>query len=138
METLSVHVVSPNLWMTIMSLEKKIQKNVVEYARKKNFIALKVNVGSQRGWPDYVLIDPDGWHVWMEFKKPGEEPEPLQIHRAIQLTERGILVYVIDSEKQGKDAIDVMVSARVPEESHEDAPLPGERRIISGPGTREN
>ena len=99
-------------------LEKSIQKKVISYARSHDFIALKINVGSQSGWPDYVLIDPDGWHVWIEFKKPGEELRPLQVHRKTQLTERGIPVTVIDNEELGIEYIDILVAARVYEESN--------------------
>jgi hypothetical protein len=124
--------------MQTMSLEKTIQKSVIDYARKNDFISLKVNVGAQRGWPDYLLVDPEGWHVWIEFKKPGKEPDPLQAYRALQLTERGVAVLVVDSKEKGISYVDQMVAARLPKESDEDSSSTGERRIILGPGTGED
>jgi hypothetical protein len=122
----------------VVSLEKKIEKKVCEYAKTKGFLTLKINVVGERGWPDRLLIDPDGWPVWIEFKAPGKEPDPIQIHRHGQLATRNHFVIVIDNEEEGIELIDNLVASRIPDESDEDAPLPGERRIITGPGIREN
>jgi hypothetical protein len=119
-------------------LEKKIEKKVCEYAQKHGFLTPKVTVVSERGWPDRCFIDRDGFHLWVEFKQEGKPLKPIQIYRCTQLTERGVSVLVIDDIEQGKEYVDALVAARVSKESDEDAPLPGERRIILGPGTREN
>lgn len=100
-----------------MTLEKKTQKSVIEYARSQGFIALKINVGSQRGWPDYILIDPQGWHVWIEFKKLGQKPSPLQDFRAEELRSRNVLVVVVDTQEGGYEIVDSLVAARVSKES---------------------
>ena len=120
------------------SLEKKIEKKVCEYAKKHGFLTPKVTVVSERGWPDRLFIDPDGWCVFIEFKQQGKELSPIQEYRCLALTERNMSVLVVDSIEQGIEYVDSMVAARVPEEGDEDAPLTGERRIILGPGTREN
>jgi hypothetical protein len=121
-----------------VSLEKKIEKKVCDYAKKNGFLTPKVTVVSERGWPDRLFIDPEGWCVFIEFKQKGKPLQPIQEYRCLQLTERNMSVLVIDSIEQGIEYVDSMVAARVPEESDEDAPLPGERRIILGPGIREN
>ena len=121
-----------------MSLEKKIEKKVCEYAKEHGFLTPKFTVVSERGWPDRLFIDPDGWCVFIEFKQEGKELSKLQQYRCLQLTERSVSVLVVDSIEQGKEYVDAMVASRVPEEGDEDAPLPGERRIIVGPGIREN
>ncbi len=121
-----------------MSLEKKIEKKVCEYAQKHDFLTPKVTVVSERGWPDRLFIDPEGWMVFIEFKQAGKPLQPIQEYRCTQLTERNVSVIVIDDIEQGKEYVDTMVAARVPEEGDEDAPLTGERRIILGPGIREN
>jgi hypothetical protein len=118
--------------------EKHIQQKVVKYARELDFLCIKINVGSQRGFPDYVFIDPQGWHCWIEFKKPGSSPRPLQIYRGTQLTERNVAVFVVDSYEKGKEIVDAMVASRIPEESDPNVSKSGGSRIITGPGTGED
>jgi len=119
-------------------LEKKIEKKVCEYAKEHGFLTPKITVVSERGWPDRLFIDPDGWCVFIEFKQSEKSLSPIQEYRCLKLTERNMSVLVVDSIEQGKEYVDTMVAARLPEEGAEDAPIPGERRIILGPGTREN
>ena len=114
-----------------MSLEKKIEKKTCEYAQKHGFLTPKFTVVSERGWPDRLFIDPEGWCVFIEFKQKGNELAPIQVYRCMKLTERNMTVLVIDSIEQGIEYVDNLVAARVSEESDTDAPFPGERRIIS-------
>ena len=129
---------SPNRIRKKMSLEKKIEKSTCDYAKKKGFLTPKVTVVSERGWPDRLFIDPEGWCVFVEFKQEGKPLQPIQEYRCLQLTERNMTVLVIDSIEKGKQYVDDMVAARLPEESDETTSIPGERRIITGPGIREN
>lgn len=48
------------------------------------------------GWPDRWLVGPGGRIVFVEWKRNGEEPEPLQARRIEQLKRRGHRVYVWD------------------------------------------
>lgn len=121
-----------------MSLEKKIERDVCKYAKKHGFLTPKITVVSERGWPDRLFIDPDGFMVFVEFKKSGKPLQPIQEHRCTELTQRNVSVLVIDNIEQGKEYVDTLVSARVSAQSDEDASLTGERRIILGPGIREN
>lgn len=118
--------------------EKHVQKKVIDYARSKGFLALKINVGSQRGYPDYVLIDPEGWHVWIEFKKKDEKLRKLQDYRRAELMSRTVLVLVVDNAEDGIAYVDDLVTARVSEKSDEDAAEPRFGGLILGPGIREN
>lgn len=70
-------------------LEKDIEGKASDYAESIGYISLKVRVTGQRGWPDHVFINRNGYHVWIEFKKPGEKPSKLQYHRLWQLIEQG-------------------------------------------------
>lgn len=94
----------------VMSAESSIQHKVIKYAVAHHFICLKLNIGSQRGWPDYLLIDPDGEHSYIEFKAPGQKPRPIQQYRLDLLSNRGIAVCVCDNEEVGYEFIDSMVS----------------------------
>lgn len=42
---------------------------------------LKLNLRGNNGWPDRIFFIPGGRPLLIEFKRPGEEPEPLQRHR---------------------------------------------------------
>jgi len=106
-------------------LEKKIERRVCHYARSKGFLTPKINVVGETGWPDRLLIDPDGWCVWVEFKAPGKKPDAIQTYRIEQLTSRRIPVFVIDDEEYGIELINRLDSARVPKEGDEAAPVPG-------------
>ena len=116
-----------------MSLEKKIEKKVCDYAKKHDFLTPKVTVVSERGWPDRLFIDPDGWCVFIEFKQSGKPLQPIQEHRCEELTKRNVAVLVIDSIEQGISYVDNMVAARLPEESDETPPIAGERGVILRP-----
>jgi hypothetical protein len=118
--------------------EKHIQNKVVEYARSKDFLAFKINIGSQKGWPDYLFIDLEGYSFWMEFKEKSKKPNPMQLHRASQLMERNIPVFLCDNVEEGKGIIDAVDAARLSKESDRDASESGERRTIVGPGIRED
>ena len=104
-----------------------------EYAQKRGFLTPKYTVVSERGWPDRLFIDPDGWMCFIEFKQSGKPLQPIQVYRIEQLASRNIVTLVIDDIEEGKEAVDAMVAARVSDEGDEDASLPGERRIILGP-----
>ncbi len=116
-----------------MALEKKIEHDVCKYARTKGFLTPKLNVVGERGWPDRMFIDPDGWVIFIEFKKKGKPCEPIQIYRQGILAARNFVVLVCDDIEEGKELVDELVAARVSEESNEDAPKSGERGVILRP-----
>lgn len=79
-------------------LEKTIVNNVLATARRLGWWAMK-NHGSQysvTGLPDVLAIK-DGKAVWMEAKRPGEEPTRIQEHRLRELAAAGCPVAVVRS-----------------------------------------
>lgn len=81
-------------------LEKDIEKGVVRYAEAHNWIAIKFTPKGDVGWPDHIFVK-DGKTVWIEFKRPGEEPTPLQQYRMRHLRSHGALVYWVDNTTAG-------------------------------------
>ena len=61
-----------------MSVEVKIEERAVELAAALGVTGLKLNVKSNTGWPDRMFLIPGGHPFFIEFKQPGEEPEPRQ------------------------------------------------------------
>lgn len=51
--------------------EKSIEQKFLREATKRGWLCLKQNVIGRRGYPDRLVIRPDGLHVWVEFKRPG-------------------------------------------------------------------
>ncbi len=55
----------------------------------------KWNAGTS-GWPDRIVLLPDGKFGLVETKAPGKKPRKLQNHRHEQLRSLGYKVYVLD------------------------------------------
>lgn len=91
--------------------ERRIQYRVVGHARKIGCLALKINIGAQKGWPDYLFVTPSGKHFWIEFKAPGKKPSVLQEYRIGLLTECGASVFICDNADVGEEIVNDMVSA---------------------------
>lgn len=51
------------------------------------------------GIPDTLILR-NGKVVFIEFKQPGEKPEPLQLYRHRKLTEQGFKTLVVTDLKQ--------------------------------------
>lgn len=79
--------------------EKVIEKQLVKETRLRGGLCEKWNSGTV-GWPDRIVILPDGKFGFVEVKAPGEKPRPIQIHRHNQLMQLGYKVYVLDSPEQ--------------------------------------
>lgn len=83
-------------------LESSIERAVVEYAKK---LGVLVHKTGQDGWPDRLFLF-KGRVAWIEFKREGEEPRPLQKYVHKEMAQRGHTVYVVDDVTYGKALID--------------------------------
>ena len=79
--------------------EKSIEQQLVREVKKRGGLCEKWNAGSA-GWPDRIVLLPDGRIGLVEVKAPGKEPRPLQVHRHKQLRSLGYKVYVLDDPGQ--------------------------------------
>lgn len=79
--------------------EKVIEKQLVKETKLRGGLCEKWNSGSV-GWPDRIVILPDGKFGFVEVKAPGEKPRPIQVHRHNQLRQLGYKVYVLDRPEQ--------------------------------------
>lgn len=77
--------------------ESKIEKALVTQVKSIGGLAWKFVSPGTAGVPDRLVILPDGRTIYVELKRPGQKPEPLQEYRHKQLRERGHQVHVIDS-----------------------------------------
>jgi hypothetical protein len=77
--------------------------------------SLKLNLRGNRGWPDRLFFIPGGRPLLIEFKRPGTEPEPLQVYRHNQLKEWDYAIEVHDTTEGAFRAVArALEAAQVP------------------------
>ena len=62
--------------------EKIIEKKLAEEVKRRGGLCEKWNSGTS-GWPDRIVLLPDGKFGFVEVKAPGEEPRPLQDRKSV-------------------------------------------------------
>ena len=78
-------------------LEKVIETKCKKIARDLGWLAYKWVSPGHIGVPDGILIDPKGRVVFVEFKRLGKKPTPMQLREHVRLRQHGCEVWVIDS-----------------------------------------
>lgn len=86
----------------MVALEKQLEDKATTYALGLNYLHFKMNGLGCKGKLDQLFIAPHGLHIWIEFKRMGEKPEPLQRYWAKQITLRKGLVYGCDDFEHAK------------------------------------
>ena len=76
--------------------EREIEKHLIDEVKRRGGLCEKWISGTA-GWPDRLVLLPDGVFAFVELKAPGENPRPLQRARHRKLRSLGFKVYVIDS-----------------------------------------
>ena len=109
-------------------LEDKEEQDVVDWAEKHGWIAVKVNILGNVGYPDRIFIGPHGRTVWIEMKKRGQKPRKMQYYRMYTLAEREHTVGWFDN---AEEAINFLVAASLPGEGDQDDVVTSMRRSIS-------
>ena len=79
--------------------EKSIESQLKKEVKLRGGLCEKWNSGTS-GWPDRIVILPDGKVGMVEVKAPGKTPRPLQVKRHRQLRALGIKVFVLDNPEQ--------------------------------------
>jgi len=85
--------------------EKEIEKQLVVETKRMKGLALKFTSPGFVGVPDRLVLLPGGKLAFVEVKKEGEKPRPIQISRHKLLRKLGFKVYVLDSKKQIKEIL---------------------------------
>jgi hypothetical protein len=84
----------------VKQLERDIQANVTKESTSLGLIPIRINVSGRKGWPDYGYMYM-GRIAFIEFKRPGERPDPLQAHVHKLLNAAQIPVFVVNNEDYG-------------------------------------
>lgn len=90
--------------------ERDVEKKLIDEVKKRGGLCEKWTSGTV-GWPDRIIILPDGKIAFAELKAPGEKPRPIQLHRHKQLRRLGMAVYVIDHTDKIGGILDEIQSA---------------------------
>lgn len=77
-------------------LESKIQSKCIKAMQKDGWFVLKIIRCNLPGFNDTIALKA-ARTVIIEFKRPGETPDPLQVFRHEQLRAQGFEVYTVDS-----------------------------------------
>lgn len=75
-------------------LESLIQSRIIKRLEKEGWIVIKLGLTNMPGIPDLLVLKA-GRARFIEVKRPGEKPRPLQEYRHRQLRENGFDVEVI-------------------------------------------
>lgn len=90
-------------------LEKTIEKQVCDYAKKLGLFAEKFTSPGRRSVPDRMFTTPKGQIFFIEFKRLGEKPTLAQINDHTERRKRGCTVHVCDNVDLGKRIINIHV-----------------------------
>ena len=91
--------------------EREIERKLVSAVKSRGGICPKFVSPGFDGMPDRVVLLPHGKLGFVEVKRPGEQPRPLQTARHRLLRKLGFLVCVLDGEEQIGGMIDEIQSA---------------------------
>lgn len=86
--------------------ERTIETRLVKEVRNAGGLCLKFVSPGWNGVPDRIVLLPGGRMAFVEVKRPGEKPRPLQESRHRALRKLGFQVYVLDSMDQVGGIID--------------------------------
>lgn len=75
-------------------LESKIQRNIIKRYEAAGYIVVKISLCNKGGFPDLMALK-DGVVTFIEVKRPGEKPRPLQQFRLDELTKAGFTAIVL-------------------------------------------
>lgn len=95
---------------TTSTSEKYIERALVEAVEKKGGKALKFYSATQTGYPDRVVMLPQGRIAWVELKSKGKKPTKLQTIRHEELRALGFQVAVIDNADDARQFPERMVA----------------------------
>ena len=78
-----------------LPLESITQNRVIKRLEKEGWLVIKLGITNFNGIPDLMSLK-DGVARFIEVKRKGEKPRPLQEYRHRQLRQQGFEVEVID------------------------------------------
>lgn len=75
-------------------LESDIQRKIIKRYEQDGYIVVKISLCNLNGFPDLMLLK-DGKVIFVEVKRLGQKPRPLQEYRIQELRKAGFQVFVL-------------------------------------------
>lgn len=91
-------------------LESLIEQHLVKEVNRRDGLCLKFNSQSMTGIPDRIILMKNGTVGFVEVKKKGKKPRPLQELRMKQLRQLGFKVYTLDEKEKIGEILDEICS----------------------------
>ena len=91
--------------------EATIEGTVVGLAEAAGWLARKLTYPGRRGAPDRMFIK-GGRVEFVEFKRPGKRPDPLQSRELQRLRDHGMSATCVDSVAQGCQLLGLPIPER--------------------------
>lgn len=82
--------------------ETSIEDAFVQYAKSCGCKAVKLIILNKRGFPDRTVLCPGGRVFFIEFKREGKKPTPVQISVRRWLVDLGFNYHVCDKKGQAE------------------------------------
>lgn len=79
--------------------ESFIQRQIIVKLESWGWMVVKLIQTNTNGIPDLMAMK-NGKVVFIEVKREGEEPAPLQKHRLNQINDKGIIAFWVDAVDQ--------------------------------------
>lgn len=76
--------------------ESQIQSKIMDRLQKNGWYVVKLMLTNKSGIPDLMALK-NGKAVFIEVKRPGQKPRPLQLVRHEELAMQGFETYVMDN-----------------------------------------
>lgn len=95
-------------WMCSSMKEKTIEQKLVSEIKLLKGLCLKLSCPGFSGMPDRLILLPKGKIGFVEVKRKGEKPRPLQVSRHKLLSALGFKVFVLDDKKQIEEIIEII------------------------------
>ena len=70
--------------------EQQIQAKIIKKLEAQGYYVIKLVQTNKPGIPDLIAIPRDSNVEFIEVKRPGNKPNPLQVYRMKELKEHGI------------------------------------------------
>ena len=86
--------------------EKLLEQKLVKETKNKKGLCLKLSCPGFAGMPDRLLLFAKGKLAFVEVKRKGQKPRPLQISRHKLLRKLGFKVFILDDKNQIEEIIE--------------------------------
>lgn len=79
--------------------EQQIQSKLIKKLESEGYYVIKLSVTNKTGIPDLIAIPKNSDVKFIEVKRPGQKPRPLQIYRINEIKNHGVSATVYNGEE---------------------------------------